>query len=82
MCRKQRETVVSQKQQKWPTLDQVREVIGQYADSPLECDGLTNVLHFYLAPARASITALGCDSIAMTREDREARKVEKRPTPL
>ena len=30
----------------------MRRVTDQYADSPLECDGLTNVLHFYLARAQ------------------------------
>src|SRR5256885_552951 len=37
---------------------------------------------FKAALARASMTALGCDSMATTRAVRAARKAEKSPTPL
>ena len=50
MGRKKREMSVSANERS--TLARVQEVMDQYADSPLECDGLTNVLHFYLTRAQ------------------------------
>ncbi len=34
-----------------PTIAQVQEITDPYADCILECDGMTNVLHYYLTQA-------------------------------
>lgn len=35
-----------------PLLDHVNKITNQYVNSPLECDGLTKVFHFYLDRAQ------------------------------
>lgn len=34
-----------------PTIAQVQSITDQYDAAPLECDGMTNVLHFFLSQA-------------------------------